>query len=190
MRVGNRRISLLDIVNAVGLSLLLFLAARALLGIILRWIGQARLLDAAQRVLFQKLAQIAVVTVAIFVGIDLLGIDLTALAVFSGAFGLAIGFGLQKTLGNLIAGLILLLDRSIKPGDVIAVGDTFGWVNKIGVRAVSVLTRDGKGAFDPERTADDRRSRKLVFFQPGRQGSCWISGIVRLRSATCAEARR
>lgn len=144
MEVGTRRISLLDIVNAVGLSLLLFVAARALLGLILRWIGQASLLDAAQRVLFQKLAQIAVVTVAIFIGIDLLGIDLTALAVFSGALGLAIGFGLQKTLGNLIAGLILLLDRSIKPGDVIAVGDTFGWVNKIGVRAVSVLTRDGK----------------------------------------------
>ncbi|BCA64035.1 hypothetical protein NI18_04130 [Sphingomonas sp. HMP9] len=144
MGFGTRRISLLDIVNAVGLSLVLFLAARALLASILRWIGQSRLLDAAQRVLFQKLAQIAVVTVAIFVGIDLLGIDLTALAVFSGAFGLAIGFGLQKTLGNLIAGLILLLDRSIKPGDVIAVGDTFGWVNKIGVRAVSVLTRDGK----------------------------------------------
>jgi len=144
MRVGTRRISLLDVVNAVGLSLFLFIAARALLSFILRWIGRARLLDAAQRVLFQKLAQIAVITVAIFIGIDLLGIDLTALAVFSGAFGLAIGFGLQKTLGNLIAGLILLLDRSIKPGDVIAVGDTFGWVNKIGVRAVSVLTRDGK----------------------------------------------
>ncbi|MEG3085112.1 mechanosensitive ion channel [Sphingomonas sp. PB2P12] len=142
--IGTRRISLLDVVNAVGLSLILFIAARALLGWVLRWIGQARVLDGAQRVLFQKLAQIAVVTVAIFLGIDLLGIDLTALAVFSGAFGLAIGFGLQKTLGNLIAGLILLLDRSIKPGDVIAVGDTFGWVNKIGVRAVSVLTRDGK----------------------------------------------
>jgi len=138
--IGARRISLLDVVNAIGLSLLLFLAARALLRWVLRWIGQASLLDAAQRVLFQKLAQIAVVTVAIFLGIDLLGIDLTALAVFSGAFGLAIGFGLQKTLGNLIAGLILLLDRSIKPGEFIAVGDTFGWVNKIGVRAVSVLT--------------------------------------------------
>jgi len=144
MGIGARRISLLDIVNAVGLSFLLFAAARALLRWVLRWIGQASLLDGAQRVLFQKLAQIAVVTVAIFLGIDLLGIDLTALAVFSGAFGLAIGFGLQKTLGNLIAGLILLLDRSIKPGDVIAVGETFGWVNKIGVRAVSVLTRDGK----------------------------------------------
>ncbi|MFD1950285.1 mechanosensitive ion channel family protein [Sphingomonas arantia] len=142
--IGARRISLLDVVNAVGLFLLLFVVARAVLGWVLRWIGQSILLDGAQRVLFQKLAQIAVVTVAIFLGIDLLGIDLTALAVFSGAFGLAIGFGLQKTLGNLIAGLILLLDRSIKPGDVIAVGDTFGWVNKIGVRAVSVLTRDGK----------------------------------------------
>ena len=71
-------------------------------------------------------------------------IDLTAFAVFGGALGLAVGFGLQKTVGNLIAGIILLMDRSIKPGDVIVVGDSFGWVNKIGVRAVSVITRDGK----------------------------------------------
>ncbi len=82
-----------------------------------------------------------------FIGIDLLGIDLTALAVFSGAFGLAIGFGLQKTFGNLIAGIILLMDRSIKPGDVIAVADlagneSFGQIRKIGIRAVSVTTRD------------------------------------------------
>jgi len=77
----------------------------------------------------------------------MLGIDLTALAVFSGAFGLAIGFGLQKTFGNLIAGIILLMDRSIKPGDVIAVADlagneSFGQIRKIGIRAVSVTTRD------------------------------------------------
>jgi len=56
-----------------------------------------------------------------------------------------VGFGLQKTVGNLIAGIILLLDRSIKPGDVIVVADKdVGWVNKIGVRAVSIITRDGK----------------------------------------------
>jgi small-conductance mechanosensitive channel len=91
-------------------------------------------------------------------GIDLLGIDLTALAVFSGAAGLAIGFGLQKTVGNLIAGIILLMDRSIKPGDIVVVGDgsamggislpggmpNVGRVAKIGVRAVNVITRDGK----------------------------------------------
>ena len=75
---------------------------------------------------------------------DLLEIDLTSLALFSGGFGLAIGFGLQKTIGNLIAGIILLMDRSIKPGDVIALQNEIGWVNKIGVRAVSIITRDGK----------------------------------------------
>jgi len=63
--------------------------------------------------------------------------------VFSGALGLAIGFGLQKTFGNLLAGIILLMDRSINPGDVIAVGNgTVGQVKKIGLRAVSVITRD------------------------------------------------
>jgi small-conductance mechanosensitive channel len=142
--IGATAVSLLDIVNTVFIAILLFILARASIGFLSRWIGSAGAFDPSQRVLFQKFAQITVITVAIFIGIDVLGIDLTALAVFSGAFGLAIGFGMQKTFGNLLSGLILLMDRSIKPGDVIAVGDTFGWVNKIGVRAVSVLTRDGK----------------------------------------------
>lgn len=142
--IGETAISLLDVVNTVVIAVLLFAVARAIITVFSRWIGSAAAFDPSQRVLFQKFAQIAVITVAIFVGIDVLGIDLTALAVFSGAFGLAIGFGMQKTFGNLLSGLILLMDRSIKPGDVISVGNTFGWVNKIGARAVSVLTRDGK----------------------------------------------
>ncbi len=141
---GRVRLSLLDILNFALIAALLFGIVRIVLRIIDRSIGNIHALDLSQRVLFQKLANIAIVAVAFFIGIDVLGIDLTALAVFSGAFGLALGFGLQKTFGNLISGLILLMDRSIKPGDVIFVGDTFGWVNKIGVRAVSVLTRDGK----------------------------------------------
>ncbi len=104
-------------------------------------------LDMAQRLLAEKLTSIIVWAGSILIGIDLLGIDLTALAVFSGAFGLAIGFGLQKTFGNLIAGIILLMDRSIKPGDVIATADStgnfvFGEIRKIGIRAVSITTRD------------------------------------------------
>ncbi len=103
--------------------------------------------DSTQQLLAEKLATVAVWALAILIGIDLLGIDLTALAVFSGAFGLAIGFGLQKTFGNLIAGIILLMDRSIKPGDVISVTDSsgqesFGQIRKIGIRAISVVTRD------------------------------------------------
>src|SRR3546814_8479574 len=74
--------------------------------------------------------------------------DVCSSDLFSGASGLAIGFGLQKTVGNLIAGIILLMDRSIKPGDVLVVGDAasmgvatlggvpnVGRVAKIGVRA-------------------------------------------------------
>lgn len=142
--VGAQRISLLSVVNAILVATLLFAATRVTNRITTHFVGRLTALDLSQRTLVQKLAAIAAVVIAILVGIDILGIDLTTLTVFSGALGLAIGFGLQKTFGNLIAGMILLMDKSVKPGDVVAVGDTFGAINKIGVRAVSVITRDGK----------------------------------------------
>ncbi len=142
--VGSRRISLLGVVNAAVVVAVLFAVARLANRVLTHSIGRLTRLDVSQRTLVQKLAGIAIIAVAVLIGVDLLGIDLTALAVFSGALGLAVGFGLQKTVGNLLSGLILLMDRSVKPGDVIVVGDTFGEVTKIGVRAVSVVTRDGK----------------------------------------------
>jgi small-conductance mechanosensitive channel len=142
--VGRRRLSLLAIITALVMIVVIVAIVRLANRVVSHAIGRTRTLDATQKLLGQKLATIAIVITAFFFSIDLLGIDLTAFAVFSGAFGLAIGFGLQKTVGNLIAGIILLMDRSIKPGDVIVVGDSFGWVNKIGVRAVSIITRDGK----------------------------------------------
>ncbi|RYD92577.1 MAG: mechanosensitive ion channel [Sphingomonadales bacterium] len=144
LSVGSRRVTLLGVLNGVIVIGLLFAGTRLAIRLSARSIDQAGGLDHYQRVLVQKLVAVVLVITAALMGIDLLGIDLTALAVFSGAFGLAVGFGLQKTFGNLLSGLILLMDRSVKPGDVIVVGDTFGWVKKIGVRAVSVITRDGK----------------------------------------------
>ncbi|HYI47846.1 MAG TPA: mechanosensitive ion channel domain-containing protein [Allosphingosinicella sp.] len=149
--LGARRITLLALVQiAIGL-LLLYAVVRLAIRLTGRLIGRSRGLDPTQQLLSQKLAAIVIIVIAFFIGIDLAGIDLTALAVFSGALGLAVGFGLQKTVGNLFAGIILLMDRSIKPGDVISVGESlgsagesFGSVNKIGVRAVSIVTRDGK----------------------------------------------
>ncbi len=142
--LGKRRITLLGLLSIAATCVALFAAVRLTNRLIGRSIQKTDGFDPTQKLLAQKLAAIAVIVAAFFIGVDLLGIDLTAFAVFSGALGLAIGFGLQKTFGNLIAGIILLMDRSIKPGDVIVVGDSFGWVNKIGVRAVSVITRDGK----------------------------------------------
>lgn len=144
LTVGTRRISLLGVVNFVVIAAILYLLARLANRVLVHSIARTTALDVSQRALVQKLGSLMVVIVAVLFGVDLLGIDLTAFTVFSGALGLAVGFGLQKTFGNLIAGLILLMDRSVKPGDVIVVGDTFGAVTKIGVRAVSVVTRDGK----------------------------------------------
>ena len=145
---SNSRISLWTALVAVAIvigALLLGRLAIKLAGALLKRMTS---LDAGQRVLAQKLISLAIWVVTFLLAIDALGIDLTALAVFSGAFGLAVGFGLQKTFGNLISGIILLMDRSIKPGDVIAVNDgisnTVGQVKKIGIRAVSVTTRDKK----------------------------------------------
>ncbi|HYJ30996.1 MAG TPA: mechanosensitive ion channel domain-containing protein [Allosphingosinicella sp.] len=141
---GDTRISLLTILQVVVTIVALYAVVKLLTRIAGHSIRRASGLDPTQQLLAQKLIAVAMIAVAFFIGIDLVGIDLTALAVFSGAFGLAVGFGFQKTFGNLIAGIILLMDRSIKPGDVIVVGDSFGHVNKIGVRAVSIVTRDGK----------------------------------------------
>jgi small-conductance mechanosensitive channel len=142
--VGSRHLSLLSLILIAIGAIVLVAVVRLANRIIAHSVARAQSFDATQKLLIQKLAGIAVIVVAFFVVIDLLGIDLTTFAFFSGALGLAVGFGMQKTVGNLIAGIILLMDRSIKPGDVIVVGDSFGWVNKIGVRAVSVVTRDGK----------------------------------------------
>lgn len=107
-------------------------------------LDKSQALSPSQKVLFFKLLRIALFILVIVLALNAIGIDFTALAVFSGALGIGVGFGLQKVFANLVSGFILLMDRSIKPGDVIAVGSTYGWVNRLGARYVSIITRDGK----------------------------------------------
>ena len=146
--IGDTRISIYRAVLVIVVVFGIMVVARLSSIGVRRVFRRITRLDPTEQLLGEKIVGIAVWVVCILFGIDVLGIDLTALTVFSGAFGLAIGFGLQKTFGNLIAGIILLMDRSIKPGDVIGVNDgvtnTVGQVKKIGIRAVSVVTRDKK----------------------------------------------
>ena len=146
--VANARISVWTVLVAIVVVILAMVLARLAIRLACWLLARVTRLDSAQNLLAQKLISIVIWAATFMIAIDVLGIDLTALAVFSGAFGLAVGFGLQKTFGNLLAGIILLMDRSIKPGDVIAVNDgitnTVGQVKKIGLRAVSVTTRDKK----------------------------------------------
>ena len=142
-------------VGGFRLSVLSALKAAALLGVVLwlsltignffdRRIQSVDELTPSLRVLIGKIIRIALIIIAVLVAMSGLGIDLTALTVLSGAVGVGIGFGLQKVVSNFISGIIILMDQSIKPGDTIELGETFGWIRELRARFVSVVTRDGR----------------------------------------------
>lgn len=99
--------------------------------------------SAGVRVGIAKVVKFLLVSVGLLIGLSAVGIDLTAFAVFGGAVGVGIGLGLQRIASNLVSGFILLFDRSIRPGDVISIGDRFGWVQELHSRYVVVRDRDG-----------------------------------------------
>lgn len=137
------RVSLLSIIRAILILAVLFWAASLVARTLSARIEKAPTLTPSARLLISKTIQITLIAVAVVAALSMAGINLAALAIFSGAIGLGIGFGLQKIFANLISGIILLLDRSIKPGDVITLEETYGHVNTLGMRFASVITRDG-----------------------------------------------
>jgi small-conductance mechanosensitive channel len=143
LNLGNVRLSLLTVLKSMfyfGIALwAAVLASRALE----RRLEQLPNLTPSVRVLFGKLLKGGLITLAVLVSLASAGIDFAALALFGGALGVGVGFGLQKIISNLIGGVLLLMDKSIKPGDVIQIGETYGWVASLGARYVSVETRDG-----------------------------------------------
>ncbi len=142
--VGSYRLSALTVLQgAIVFSVLMWVAIN--LGDFFdRRIQKIDELTPSLRVLIGKVTRISLLVFAILVAISSIGIDLTALTVFSGAVGVGIGFGLQKVVSNFISGIIILMDQSIKPGDTISLGETFGWIRELRARFVSVVTRDGR----------------------------------------------
>ncbi|MGB0414197.1 MAG: mechanosensitive ion channel family protein [Coraliomargarita sp.] len=104
---------------------------------------KARRITPSIKVLIAKIVRILIVIAAGMIALDSMGIDLSALTVLGGAVGLGLGFGLQKVVSNFISGIILLTDNSIKPGDVIEIDGTYGWINNLRARYASIITRDG-----------------------------------------------
>nr|WP_253913371.1 mechanosensitive ion channel domain-containing protein [Pseudoruegeria sp. HB172150] len=141
---GSFRLSALAILKAAVVTAILFTAARIIANTSATRIRDNEDISPSMRVLLVKVVQITLYSAAFFIGLKAVGFDLTGLAVLSGAIGVGLGFGLQKVVSNLVSGVIILLDKSIKPGDVISLGETFGWINALGARYVSITTRDGK----------------------------------------------
>ncbi|MBQ2262672.1 MAG: mechanosensitive ion channel [Loktanella sp.] len=143
-RLGDIRFTLLLLIQALVILTLLLALVRFVIRTTTSKITNNEDISPSMQVLLVKAVQIGLYATAFFIGVRALGIDLTGLAVLSGAIGVGLGFGLQKVVSNLVSGVIILLDKSIKPGDVISLGDTFGWINSLGARYVSVVTRDGR----------------------------------------------
>nr|WP_082358441.1 mechanosensitive ion channel domain-containing protein [Shimia sp. SK013] len=144
LEFGETRISLWMILQALVMLGLTFAFARFFSSQSSRRIRRSEDISPSMQVLFIKVLQVVLYGAAFFIGLRIIGFDLTGLAFMSGFIGVGLGFGLQKVVSNLVSGVIILMDKSIKPGDVISLGETFGWINALGARYVSVVTRDGK----------------------------------------------
>ena len=150
---GASSISILAIIKSILLLGVLIWAASLVSHIVGGALAQNEDISPSIQVLLSKLTRIGLLVLAVVISLGAVGIDFTALAVFSGAVGIGIGLGMQKIVSNFIAGIILLLDKSIKPGDVIEIetvsGSTYGWVQHLGARYTAVRTRDGTETLIP-----------------------------------------
>ena len=140
------------LVAVVGFVIVSSLVART----IERRVMRLHALALSTRIGISKFVYFLLVSIGILIGINTVGIDLTALGVLTGAIGLGLGFGLQAIASNFVSGFVLLMDKSIKPGDVISfTGHTgtstenFGWVQELRGRFVVVRDRDGVDTLVP-----------------------------------------
>ncbi|MBB6223376.1 mechanosensitive ion channel family protein [Rhizobium leguminosarum] len=159
VNLGAVRLSLLLVLKAVVLAVTLIWVAILVGNVLSHWVQRSGDLSPSIKVLISKFIKIGLIIIAGAIALSATGIDLTALTVFSGAVGVGIGFGLQKVVSNFVSGIIILLDKSIKPGDTITLGDTFGSIRDLRSRFVSVITRDGKEYLIPN---EDFISQQVV----------------------------
>src|SRR6202022_4421519 len=147
---GKSRVTLWSVLKLL-FTLTLFVLAAAWIS---RWVERRlkRLSNLAPstRIGIAKFANAFLIGLSILMGLNAAGVDLTALPVLTGAIGLGLGFGLQSIAANFVSGFVLLMDRSIKPGDVISLSgqsgtstENFGWVQELRGRYVVVRDRDG-----------------------------------------------
>jgi len=148
-RFGTQKLTLWLVLQGLFWVAITLLAAMWLSGTIEARLMRAESLHSSLRVVFSRLATALLVLLAVLIVLPLVGIDLTVLSVFGGAIGVGLGFGLQKIASNYVSGFIVLLDRSIRIGDLITVDNFYGEVKNITTRYVVVRAMDGREAIIP-----------------------------------------
>ena len=140
---GATRLTLFLVIKGLLLAMLFLWAASAASGLVKGRLERSRRFTPSVRTLVAQAARLTLLFIAIMLSLNAIGIDLTALAVFSGAIGVGIGFGLQSIFSNLMAGIIMLIERTVKVGDFIEFDNGLaGEVREISIRATLVTTND------------------------------------------------
>jgi small-conductance mechanosensitive channel len=144
IEIGGLRLSPLLVIKAGVLLLVALWSTNIASNFAESRINRASDLTPSVQVLLIKIIRIGLMTVAAVIALGAVGINLSALAVFSGAVGVGIGIGLQKIVANFISGIILLADKSVKPGDLVTIGDNSGRISAMKTRYISVAAGDGR----------------------------------------------
>jgi small-conductance mechanosensitive channel len=157
--LGGLRLTPLLLIKAGALLILALWLTNIASNFIESRINRSSDLTPSIQVLLVKMIRMGLVVVAIAIALGAVGINLSALAVFTGAAGVGIGLGLQKIVANFISGLILLLDKSVKPGDLVTIGDSSGRISAMKTRYISVAAGDGREFLIPN---EDLVTQKVV----------------------------
>ena len=149
-KIANHQFSLYEILKSILILVLLFWSAAIVSDIVDMRINEFGRMRAANRALVLKASQIVIYFISFLLALDLLGIDLTTLTIFSGALGIGLGFGLQKIASNFISGIILLMEKSVEQDDLVEMGNgTTGFIRRSSARFTVIETFDGKEVMVP-----------------------------------------
>ncbi|MCR4347612.1 MAG: mechanosensitive ion channel [Sulfuricaulis sp.] len=140
---GTVRVSLLNVLSFALSIAVMLLVALWLSNAIRGRVARSRALDESMKIALSKLIKFVLLTLAVLAAMVSAGIDITAFAVFGGALGVGLGLGLQRVVSNFVSGFILAFEGSIRPGDVISYGDTYGTVKALHTRHIVIRTLDG-----------------------------------------------
>lgn len=150
LQIGNFKISAYGVARVLIFGSVLFWLGRLSNNAGQQIIRNQEDLDLGTREVFAKLFQVTLFVVVFLMLLQIMGINLTALAVFGGAVGVGLGFGLQSIASNFISGIILLLDRSLSVGDYVEMEDgRAGTIRELKMRSTTLETFDGKDIMVP-----------------------------------------
>lgn len=152
INIGKQRISLLLVLEGVISMLATVVIALWIGRLIETRVMRAKTLELNLRIVLAKIIRALLIMFGVLIALPLAGIDITFLSIFGGALGVGLGFGLQKTASNYISGFIILLDRSVRIGDVVTVDNKYGEITQITNRYTVVKSLDGTEAIIPNET--------------------------------------